>query len=169
MRQAIGHRQSEFSTPPRLRVDLPTFHTPKTSSCHGLDDMLVDADRHLTSAISNQDRLQTELKRLATTFREVRAHLVDSKKSFAHPIRQRTNELERAKQELANAKRQTEVVKSLLVDATTEKEIMYEAFNEELDGMYNDINLPDDEAWGALTKDLRKTKEARNVLNKENS
>lgn len=78
-------------------------------------------------------------------------------------------------------------MKSLLADTTAEKEIMYEvtkisfiqcdtplslslqAFNEELDGMYNDLNLPDDEAWEALSKDLRQTKETRNALSKENS
>lgn len=35
--------------------------------------------------------------------------------------------------------------------------------------MYNDIMLPDDEAWTAITTDLRQTKEARNALSKENS
>jgi hypothetical protein len=35
--------------------------------------------------------------------------------------------------------------------------------------MYNDVNLPDDEAWVAMLSDLRKTKEARNALSKENS
>lgn len=35
--------------------------------------------------------------------------------------------------------------------------------------MYNDANLPDDEAWQALSTDLRKTKEARNNLSRENS
>jgi hypothetical protein len=35
--------------------------------------------------------------------------------------------------------------------------------------MYNDANLPDDEAWVAMAKDLRETKEARNNLTKENS
>ena len=47
--------------------------------------------------------------------------------------------------------------------------IVHQAFNEELDGMYNDANLPDDEAWVAMAKDLRQTKEARNELTKENS
>lgn len=47
--------------------------------------------------------------------------------------------------------------------------IAFQAFNEELDGMYNDINLPDDEAWVAMSEDLRTTKEARNALSKENS
>jgi protein ECT2 len=35
--------------------------------------------------------------------------------------------------------------------------------------MYNDANLPEDEAWIALSKDLRQTKEARNNLTKANS
>ena len=45
----------------------------------------------------------------------------------------------------------------------------HQAFNEELDGMYNDANLPDDEAWVAMAQDLRETKESRNNLTKENS
>lgn len=35
--------------------------------------------------------------------------------------------------------------------------------------MYSDANLPDDEAWVAMSNDLRQTKEARNMLAKENS
>jgi len=35
--------------------------------------------------------------------------------------------------------------------------------------MYNDVNLPRDEAWQAMTEDLSKTKESRNTLNEENS
>jgi len=45
---------------------------------------------------------------------------------------------------------------------------MYDAFNEELDGMFNDAGLPEAEAWETMTQDLRKTKEARNQLAKEN-
>lgn len=47
------------------------------------------------------------------------------------------------------------------VPAITYK-LSLQAFNEELDGMYNDANLPEDEAWTSMTDDLRKTKEARN-------
>jgi hypothetical protein len=51
--------------------------------------------------------------------------------------------------------------------------IIYEsysqAFNEELDGMFNDANLPEDEAWTSMIQDLQKTKETRNALTKENS
>lgn len=35
--------------------------------------------------------------------------------------------------------------------------------------MYNDANLPEDEAWTSMTEDLRTTKESRNALSKENS
>ncbi len=35
--------------------------------------------------------------------------------------------------------------------------------------MYNDVNLPNDQAWEAMSADLRRTKEARNTLSKENS
>lgn len=34
--------------------------------------------------------------------------------------------------------------------------------------MYNDAQLPDEEAWTALTTDLLQTKQARNDLSKEN-
>jgi protein ECT2 len=35
--------------------------------------------------------------------------------------------------------------------------------------MYNDAQLPDDEAWTTLTTDLQQTKQARNDLSKENA
>ena len=46
---------------------------------------------------------------------------------------------------------------------------IFQAFNEELDGMFNDVNLPESEAWGAMTKDIRETKAARNNLKRENA
>ena len=47
--------------------------------------------------------------------------------------------------------------------------IQHQAFNEELDGMFNDVNLPEEAAWIAMTRDLRKAKEERNTLTRENS
>jgi hypothetical protein len=35
--------------------------------------------------------------------------------------------------------------------------------------MYNDANLPEEEAWTAMSQDLRQTKEDRNALTRENS
>ena len=62
-----------------------------------------------------------------------------------------------------------EVTEIPSIYSDTPPSLPFQAFNEELDGMYNDINLPDDKAWEALSKDLRQTKETRNALSKENS
>jgi len=58
---------------------------------------------------------------------------------------------------------------SYLLPPAIIRELSSQAFNEELDGMYNDANLPEDEAWTSMIRDLQKTKEARNALTKENS
>ena len=56
---------------------------------------------------------------------------------------QRAVELERTRLELQNSKRQCELVKSLLADATAEKEIMYEvcATNNPLGHVCNGVAL----------------------------
>ncbi|KAG6911239.1 hypothetical protein DXG01_003106 [Tephrocybe rancida] len=167
MRQVIGRRQldgegtprsrprSLFDTPSKSLPPLGISSTPltptNTDSTRVVETLVAEADRNLARAVSNQDALQLDLKHIC----------VD--------IKQKSSELEKTRLDLQNARRQTELVKSLLADATAEKDIMYEAFNEELDGMYNDLNLPDDEAWIAMSKDLKQTKEARNTLTKENS
>ncbi|THV08384.1 hypothetical protein K435DRAFT_641062 [Dendrothele bispora CBS 962.96] len=161
MRALIGQRtgdltprtrpQSVFGTPLRAHssVDSPTvFNGPSLTS---LEPLASEVEMGLVKAVSNQETLLSSLQQLSNSFKE------------------RVNDLERTKIELSNSKRQCEVVKSLLTDATNEKEIMYEAFNEELDSMYNDANLPEDEAWTAMTQDLKTTKEARNTLAQENS
>ncbi|KAF5390648.1 hypothetical protein D9757_002643 [Collybiopsis confluens] len=134
-------------------VDSPgIFGTPGPSSTStALDHLVVEADSSLIKAVNNHDAMQSALGKLSTAFKE------------------RTSDLERTRIELQSARRQYEVVKSFLDESTKEKEIMYEAFNEELDAMYNDVNLPIDEAWQAMTEDLRSTKEARNKLSQENS
>ncbi len=35
--------------------------------------------------------------------------------------------------------------------------------------MFNDAHLPDTDAWAAMTRDLRQSKESRTALSKENS
>lgn len=162
MRQMIGRRND--LTPRKVRpvVDTsekpPPLPTPTASEPLRLDGLdkaietfVFDVDGKLAQAAENQDAVQEGL-------REVSAKL-----------RERALEHERVKIELQSIRRQCEVVKNLLADATAEKEIMYEAFNEELDSMYNDVQLPDDEAWTALTTDLQQTKQARNDLSKENA
>lgn len=43
-----------------------------------------------------------------------------------------------------------------------------QAFNVELDGMFDDANLPPDEAFAALRRDLQSTKAQRNDIRLEN-
>lgn len=43
-----------------------------------------------------------------------------------------------------------------------------QAFNVELDGMFDDANLPPDEAFAALRRDLQVTKAQRNDIRLEN-
>lgn len=35
--------------------------------------------------------------------------------------------------------------------------------------MFNDVRLPETDAWAAMTRDLRQCKESRNALTRENS
>ncbi|KAF7332014.1 DH domain-containing protein [Mycena kentingensis (nom. inval.)] len=165
MRALIGQRNE--GTPQRRPLsmaasfDTPTRAPPPTSggaSSSRVEDvrrtmtsLVMEAEENLSQASSNHESLQSGINQLADDLQE------------------KSSQLEKARQDLQNSRRQCELVKSLLDDATAEKEIMYEAFNEELEGMYNDANLPDDEAWASMSADLRKTKEARNASNKENS
>ncbi|KAJ7276557.1 hypothetical protein B0H12DRAFT_1085926 [Mycena haematopus] len=158
MRQLIGQREGAGT--PRTRPLSMVADTPVRGASgsnrmddihHSLTTLVTEADVGLARASSNHEALESGVRQLAEDLQE------------------RSAELEKTRLELQNARRQCELVKSLLADATAEKEIMYEAFNEELDGMYNDANLPDDEAWVSMSTDLQKTKEARNTLTKENS
>ncbi|KAF8195715.1 hypothetical protein K438DRAFT_1906377 [Mycena galopus ATCC 62051] len=158
MRQLISQREGAGT--PRTRPLSMAVDTPVrgASGSNRMDDiqrslttLVTEADAGLARASSNHEALESGVRQLAEDLQE------------------RSAELEKTRLELQNARRQCELVKSLLADATAEKEIMYEAFNEELDSMYNDANLPDDEAWVSMSTDLQKTKEARNILTKENS
>ncbi|KAI6003714.1 hypothetical protein EDD15DRAFT_2156946 [Pisolithus albus] len=157
MRQLISKRQMEGT--PRIRPcsiasDSTTLLTPDATGnpiLSRLEESVKDADLFITRAATSHDMLQDCLEQLFEI------------------LKAKAEEYDRTRTELQNAKRQCELVKSLLVDATAEKEIMYEAFNEELDAMYKDANLPHDEAWEAMTKDLSNTKESRNALSHENS
>jgi protein ECT2 len=96
----------------------------------------------------------------------------------------RTEELQKARAELENSRRQKEVLKQLLQDATAENEVLYsvrdchwpnkhaqthlQAFNQELDAMYEDVQLPEDQAWSKMMTDLQTAKKTRNQLSKEN-
>lgn len=157
MRQLIGKRQQEGTSRSRPRSFVTELSTPGppatlgTSNISLLNESVADADKLLASALSSHETLHQSITQVVSDFK------------------QKLSDLEKARVELQNTKRQCELVKSLLADATAEKEIMYEAFNEELDAMYNDAHLPDNEAWTNMTADLRESKESQNAMRKENS
>ncbi|KAF5333454.1 hypothetical protein D9611_002621 [Ephemerocybe angulata] len=125
--------------------------SPSPVSNNALSSLTNEADAGLAKVLKANERLESDLRYMAAQFKE------------------KLVELERTRNELVSAKRQTELVKNLLSDATTEKEIMYEALNEELDAMFNDAHRPGDEGFFALSEDLKKTVAARNEYSKENS
>ncbi|KIY49377.1 hypothetical protein FISHEDRAFT_41844 [Fistulina hepatica ATCC 64428] len=151
MRQLIGQREGVTPRGHRLTSSHSASSIDSEGHKRAIERLVSDVERDLERASSSQDALSHDVQQLVTELERQRATL------------------EKTRNELQNSKRQCELVKSLLEDATAEKEIMYEAFNEELDGMFNDANLPEDEAWTAMTADLQATKEARNNLSKENS
>jgi len=122
-----------------------------TEFLKSIEESVSEADKSLVRAAANQEALSINISLLAADLKE------------------KSGLLEKSRVELQSTKRQCGLVKSLLADATAENEIMYEAFNEELDGMFNDAHLPDTDAWAAMTRDLRQSKESRNALSKENS
>ncbi|KAL4076122.1 hypothetical protein J3A83DRAFT_4357230 [Scleroderma citrinum] len=153
MRHLIAKRQTEGT--PRIRPQESVISSPPDVThdtiISRLEEWIKDADHHIMLVVANHESLRENLEHLSCDLKD------------------RTTEFDKTRTELQNTRRQCELVKSLLTDATAEKEIMYEAFNEELDAMYNDVNLPQDEAWQAMTRDLRKTKETKNILSDENS
>ncbi|KAH9947218.1 hypothetical protein B0H21DRAFT_740140 [Amylocystis lapponica] len=158
MRQLIGKRYGEST--PRSRhqsmVESPSL-SRLSSPVHvediyqSIDDLATQADREILRAIKSQNAAHSDIVSLTAKLKE------------------KSSDLDSARTELRSTKRQCELVKSLLADCTAEKEFMYEAFNEELDGMFNDVHLPENDAWANMTKDLRKTKDDRNALSNENS
>lgn len=72
------------------------------------------------------------------------------------------------KGQLERSREYQELLQRQLGDAQIELDVVYEAFNTELDGMFNDAQLPEDEAFQALRNDLQVTKANRNVLQLDN-
>ncbi|KAH7098762.1 hypothetical protein BKA62DRAFT_711749 [Auriculariales sp. MPI-PUGE-AT-0066] len=140
-------------------MDRPVSSISTSSSATGassapdwtaVEHLVGDAERKLKRAASDHEAMLQDLRVLVAAFKEKSAETV------------------RLGNDLQQARVQCDFVKDQLADVMIEKELMYEAFNKELDGMYNDVNLPDDEAWVALTNDLRESKDARNQKEEEN-
>lgn len=136
MRQLIGKRYVGDVTPvtPQRNsmIDTPKRAPTKDSSqmeefARTIEDYIFDADGDLAKAVSTQDTLQAEVRLLADSLKEVSISQILVFFSYLRSL-QKALELERSRFELQHTKRQCELVKSLLADATAEKEIMYEVW-----------------------------------------
>ncbi|KAI9000706.1 hypothetical protein BD414DRAFT_10534 [Trametes punicea] len=126
-------------------------NSPKTEDlARQIGDAVTEADEKLARALQNQTEVATGVKTLV-------AQLQD-----------RTAQLGTVKVELQSSQRQRELVKQLLEDNTAEVQVIYESFNEELASMYNDAGLPEDEAWAAMTRDLKAAKRSEKAVQQEN-
>ncbi|WVQ75384.1 hypothetical protein IAR50_005004 [Cryptococcus sp. DSM 104548] len=81
---------------------------------------------------------------------------------------EKTHEMMSMRNQLHRAREHSELLQRQLGDSQIELDVVYEAFNTELDGMFNDAQLPETEAFQALRNDLQVTKANRNVLRLEN-
>jgi len=131
MRQLIGKRFEAEGTPRSRLGAMPgsprtTDSFPAEGIARSLQELVCEAEKDLTRAFSNHESLQDNLRVLAADFKEVGRYPSDWRALGFIVYMQKTSDLEKTRVELQNAKRQCELVKSLLADATAEKEIMYE-------------------------------------------
>ncbi|EJF62298.1 hypothetical protein DICSQDRAFT_104681 [Dichomitus squalens LYAD-421 SS1] len=167
MLQAIGKRSGETSGPSRPRVQtmfesssssssiLSGSGSPRSAvaedSMRTIDDFAEEADEHLEQALRYQESVTSEIWTLVQL------------------LRQKTSELAKSGLETQNWKRQYEVVNQLLSNSQQEVNELYQYFNEELDGMFDAANLPDDDAWAAMTKKMKEAEQGKAKAEHENS
>jgi hypothetical protein len=70
--------------------------------------------------------------------------------------------------QVARGEEAQELLRQQLADVQVEVDVIYEAFNKELDGMFEDAQLPPTEAFEAMRRDLQEAKGQRNDLALEN-
>jgi protein ECT2 len=131
MRQLIGKRGGEM-TPllqHRGQKEAPTSGTDavRTGDFLGsIEDAVSEADKSLVRAASNQEALAIDIGLLIADLREVSLIAISLIFQHADCRLQKASLLEKSRMELQSTKRQCELVKSLLADATAENEMMYQ-------------------------------------------
>jgi hypothetical protein len=115
---------------PISRTESPVRDVNRSESWNldGLKELVDEAERDIKQTLANHETLQSELKNLTNEYKGVIASFLSDKVYYWSPSRftQQNTELDKAQNELQHAKRQCELVKKLLADATAENEIMYD-------------------------------------------
>ncbi|KAI0677226.1 hypothetical protein C8Q78DRAFT_961156 [Trametes maxima] len=165
MMSAIGKRMTEGGGTPRARPFSVVESSSSSSSlfnagvssspkmqdmARNIDDLASDADARLAQALRNQEEVASGMRSLLAQLQE------------------KDNQLAAVKLELQSTQRQRDVVKELLDGSKAEVDAIYESFNEELTAMYDDAALPAEEAWSAMARDLKATKQAQKQTEHDN-
>ncbi|MBW0503906.1 hypothetical protein O181_043621 [Austropuccinia psidii MF-1] len=108
----------------------------------------------------NLDGLETDLKNVETNENQLKNHVKKVEETF----QQMKDVLQRRENDLKMTNEKLELMKELQTELEVENCHLYEAFNEELDKMYNDIQLPPGQAITSLVEDLKKMAEERGSL-----
>lgn len=148
------------------------LRSPRVRGLADGNDELDDVTRALAHS---SDKLESTLvsaladaERVRMLVRSYDAHATRtaSLESAIEEARERTSQLEA---QIQQGKEAHELLRSQLAAKELEVEEMYNAFNAELDGMYNDATLELLPQTEAMRADLQQTKTRRNALEVENS
>ncbi|KAK4685638.1 hypothetical protein P7C73_g4506, partial [Tremellales sp. Uapishka_1] len=143
---SVSSRHSAASHPGRHEIDAVVME----ECARGIASLTEKVEGHLKQAQSNGEQAVA----LACRVMEENAA--------------KTAEIERLEAQVTRGKEHREMLKQQLADVQLEVDVIYEAFNTELDGMFNDASLPESEAFQALKRDLQLSKAKRNELALEN-
>ncbi|ORX38894.1 hypothetical protein BD324DRAFT_296964 [Kockovaella imperatae] len=138
-----SHLADAENTPELNRHELDEIAQSISSLAHRLEDVLKVASNDGEQASSLVGRL-------------------------LHDNTQMFRDIEILRAQVTRKKETCDQLKAQLADAQVEVDVIYEAFNTELDGMFNDVSLPSTEAFEAMRLDLQDTKARRNELALEN-
>lgn len=104
-------------------------------------ELVEDAESHLKHALENHEQLQTVLGALGLEQVCHHSSLIVSWR-LKHSVFQAPDEVSRLQGEVVRAKRQCDLVKKLLADASAENEIMYDVSSLDVYHGYGAHSLP---------------------------
>nr|XP_031862275.1 uncharacterized protein CI109_002240 [Kwoniella shandongensis]KAA5529347.1 hypothetical protein CI109_002240 [Kwoniella shandongensis] len=168
----LDHNSSLPRSPQRRNInrmaDYDTTHDSISSRQSSSGRKEIDAivmDECARGIVSIAERIDAHLKQ-AEGDSDQAAVLA---KRLAQENEARLGEIRALQSQVQRSKEHQDLLQRQLGDAQIELDVIYEAFNTELDGMFNDAQLPETEAFQALRNNLQVTKADRNVLKLENT
>ncbi|KZT71528.1 hypothetical protein DAEQUDRAFT_110220 [Daedalea quercina L-15889] len=161
MHMMIGRRKGREASQPAWKQEGSPLQ-PQTPGGSGtptrvhdvadsVDNLLEHADRALEKVAVGQHAIQSDVEKVVAL------------------LNQKTSELITAQTQLKSTRVQLETVKALVDHSRDEKDYLFDAFNEQLDQMFEDATLAAEDAWVAMTRDLKATKKAEKLAVQDNT